>query len=232
MRSLLVPSRLAGADSLRLCAFRSVCASTSIIRSPSRVELLYARSRLVLAAKAFNIPAIDMVSFDRVPRVSLSLASSCVSSPADVDPCIPATFLQVCINYKDETVLKEECEEGRRLGFDGKVRTVPLLFFSLGRDLHPQSPKPNPSRKHVSAVVLTSLILPLPRRLNLPRYPVLFAPRLVSTLSSKPSTLPRSPAFNRASLLRYPVRHTSFSSPPTSLLSLCSTAICSSSYKP
>lgn len=28
------------------------------------------------------------------------------------------------MNYKDEAVLREESEEGRRLGFDGKVRYV------------------------------------------------------------------------------------------------------------
>ena len=78
-----------------LFAAEDFCASTSIVRSPSRIELLHARSRLVLAAKAFNVPAIDMV----------------------------------CINYKDDAVLKEECEEGRRLGFDGKVRTLPCRVW-------------------------------------------------------------------------------------------------------
>lgn len=28
----------------------------------------------------------------------------------------------VCVNYKDTDYLREECEDGRRLGFDGKVR--------------------------------------------------------------------------------------------------------------
>lgn len=28
---------------------------------------------------------------------------------------------QVCVNYKDEAALRAESEEGRRLGFDGKV---------------------------------------------------------------------------------------------------------------
>lgn len=30
----------------------------------------------------------------------------------------------VCVNYKDEAYLKEECEDGRRLGFTGKVSRV------------------------------------------------------------------------------------------------------------
>ena len=38
------------------------CADTSIIRSRSRQELLYTRSQIVIAAKAFSLEAIDMVS--------------------------------------------------------------------------------------------------------------------------------------------------------------------------
>ena len=30
--------------------------------------------------------------------------------------------MQVCVNYKDLDYFKEECEDGRRLGFNGKVR--------------------------------------------------------------------------------------------------------------
>ncbi|KAJ7696006.1 citrate lyase beta subunit [Mycena rosella] len=37
------------------------CADTSILRSPSRLELLYTRSQIVIAAKAFGLEAIDMV---------------------------------------------------------------------------------------------------------------------------------------------------------------------------
>lgn len=39
------------------------CADTTIIRTPSRQELLFARSQVVNAAKAFRLEAIDMVSF-------------------------------------------------------------------------------------------------------------------------------------------------------------------------
>lgn len=63
------------------------CADTSIIRTTSRTELLYTRSRITLAARAHGLQSIDMV----------------------------------CVNYKDVDYLREECEEGRRLGFDGKV---------------------------------------------------------------------------------------------------------------
>jgi citrate lyase beta subunit len=37
------------------------CADTSVIRTDSRKELLYARSQIVVAAKAFGLDAIDMV---------------------------------------------------------------------------------------------------------------------------------------------------------------------------
>lgn len=37
------------------------CADTRIIRTPSRQELLYTRSSIVAAARAFGLDAIDMV---------------------------------------------------------------------------------------------------------------------------------------------------------------------------
>ena len=37
------------------------CADTSVIRTKSGKGLLYARSQVVLAAKAFDLEAIDMV---------------------------------------------------------------------------------------------------------------------------------------------------------------------------
>jgi citrate lyase subunit beta-like protein len=80
-----------------LFAAEDYCADTSIIRSPSRHELLYTRSQVVVAAKAFGLEAIDMV----------------------------------CINYQDYDYLKDECQDGRRLGFDGKQaihpNQVPLI---------------------------------------------------------------------------------------------------------
>lgn len=38
------------------------CADTSVVRTPSRLELLYVRSQIAIAAKAFGLDAIDMVS--------------------------------------------------------------------------------------------------------------------------------------------------------------------------
>jgi citrate lyase subunit beta-like protein len=40
-----------------------VCADTAIIRTSARQELLYPRSKIALAAKAFRLQAIDMARF-------------------------------------------------------------------------------------------------------------------------------------------------------------------------
>ncbi|KLO17277.1 citrate lyase beta subunit [Schizopora paradoxa] len=80
-----------GALTALLFAAEDYCADTSIIRTKSRLELLYTRSQVVIAAKAFGLDAIDMV----------------------------------CVNYKDPAYLRDECEDGRRLGFDGKQAIHP-----------------------------------------------------------------------------------------------------------
>ncbi|KAH7910848.1 citrate lyase beta subunit [Hygrophoropsis aurantiaca] len=74
-----------------LFAAEDYCADTSVVRTSSRQELLYVRSQIVIAAKAFGLNAIDMV----------------------------------CVNYKDLNYLKDECEDGRRLGFNGKQAIHP-----------------------------------------------------------------------------------------------------------
>lgn len=71
---------------------------------------MYTRSQIVVAAKAFGVDAIDMVG---------SLEH--YFSIARTNP--PG---KVCINYKDPDYLKDECEDGRRLGFNGKVTSQPL----------------------------------------------------------------------------------------------------------
>ncbi|KAI0311714.1 citrate lyase beta subunit, partial [Amylostereum chailletii] len=80
-----------------LFAAEDYCADTSIIRTTSRQELLYTRSRIVVAAKAFGLEAIDMV----------------------------------CVNYKDPDYLKDECEDGRRLGFTGKQAIHPVQVKTI-----------------------------------------------------------------------------------------------------
>ncbi|CAL1713375.1 unnamed protein product [Somion occarium] len=44
-----------------LFAAEDYCADTSVIRTPSRRELLYTRSKIAITAKAFGLQAIDMV---------------------------------------------------------------------------------------------------------------------------------------------------------------------------
>ncbi|KAL4251854.1 Pyruvate kinase-like domain superfamily protein [Abortiporus biennis] len=80
-----------GLLSALLFAAEDFCADTSIIRTPSRRELLHVRSEIVLMAKAFRLQAIDMV----------------------------------CVNYKDLDYLKQECQDGRELGFTGKQAIHP-----------------------------------------------------------------------------------------------------------
>jgi hypothetical protein len=46
------------------------CADTSIIRTPSRQELLYTRSQIVVAAKTFGLDAIDMAGDEPMSRSS------------------------------------------------------------------------------------------------------------------------------------------------------------------
>jgi len=50
-----------GQLSALLFAAEDYCADTGIIRTPSRLELLYTRSSIVVTAKAFGLQAIDMV---------------------------------------------------------------------------------------------------------------------------------------------------------------------------
>ncbi|KAG8854304.1 hypothetical protein FRB96_007709 [Tulasnella sp. 330] len=86
-----------------LFAAEDYCADTSIQRTRSRLELLYARSHVVNAAKAWGIQAIDMV----------------------------------CVDYKDLAYLTEECEDGRRLGFDGKQAIHPNQIETIQKAFAP-----------------------------------------------------------------------------------------------
>jgi citrate lyase subunit beta-like protein len=77
----------------RQFAAEDYCASSRIIRTPSRYEMLYARSSVVAVAHAYNLAAIDLV----------------------------------CVKYKGEeaeAILREESEEGRRLGFTGELLSL------------------------------------------------------------------------------------------------------------
>ncbi|KAF8967068.1 Pyruvate/Phosphoenolpyruvate kinase-like domain-containing protein [Flammula alnicola] len=80
-----------GILSALLFAAEDYCADTSIIRTASRRELLFTRSQIVIAAKAFGLDAVDMV----------------------------------CVNFRDLEALRDECVDGRQLGFTGKQAIHP-----------------------------------------------------------------------------------------------------------
>lgn len=68
---------------------------------------------------------------DAVPTITASHCRQGVRPPGDRPRACPPTRIrrvsyssQVCVNYKDEAALREESEEGRRLGFEGKVRNA------------------------------------------------------------------------------------------------------------
>ncbi|KIJ59476.1 hypothetical protein HYDPIDRAFT_33164 [Hydnomerulius pinastri MD-312] len=88
-----------------LFAAEDYCADTSVVRTTSRQELLFVRSQIVIAAKAFGLEAIDMV----------------------------------CVNYKDPEYLREECEDGRRLGFTGKQAIHPTQVDTVNSTFVPTS---------------------------------------------------------------------------------------------
>jgi len=83
--------QVGGVLSAILFAAEDYCADTSIIRTSSRRELLFTRSQIAIAAKAFGLDSIDMV----------------------------------CVHYRDLGILKEECIDGRQLGFTGKQAIHP-----------------------------------------------------------------------------------------------------------
>ncbi|KAJ3316812.1 hypothetical protein HDU76_001539 [Blyttiomyces sp. JEL0837] len=83
-------------------------ADLGLIRTPSRLEMLYARQRLVTVAVAHGLQSIDLV----------------------------------CVNFKEEDVLREECREGRTFGFTGKQAIhpaqVPVIhesFFPTAQEI-------------------------------------------------------------------------------------------------
>jgi citrate lyase subunit beta-like protein len=104
-----------------LFAAEDFCADTSIRRTKHRRELLFARSSVVVAAKAHRLQAIDMVSSIHRLRWSRSLSG------------------QVCINFKDPAVLAEEAAEGAELGFDGKQAIHPAQVEIIQTAFAPSS---------------------------------------------------------------------------------------------
>ncbi|KAJ3108163.1 histone deacetylase [Phlyctochytrium planicorne] len=87
-------------------AAEDFCADVGLIRTPGRLEMVHARQRLVTAAKAFGLQAIDLV----------------------------------CVDFKREEVLVEECTEGRTFGFTGKQAIHPAQSDIGNYHYGPQHP--------------------------------------------------------------------------------------------
>jgi citrate lyase subunit beta-like protein len=83
---------------------RDYCADLGILRSPSRLELLYARQKLVATAVAAGVQAIDLV----------------------------------CVDFKNDSILQEECTEGSNWGFTGKQVIHPRQVAIVNASFKPR----------------------------------------------------------------------------------------------
>ncbi|PWN49128.1 beta subunit of citrate lyase [Violaceomyces palustris] len=86
-----------------LFASEDYCASTGILRTRSRRELLFPRAQMATIARAYGLQAIDMV----------------------------------CVDYRDQQNLSEECIDGRELGFDGKQAIHPVQVETIQSKFSP-----------------------------------------------------------------------------------------------
>ena len=80
----------------------------SITRTPSLKEFLYARSAIVTAARAYNLPS------------TIDLVTTAFKSEAD------------------QETLVEECRDGKRMGFNGKQCIHPSQTETVGRVFSPE----------------------------------------------------------------------------------------------
>nr|CAD7399835.1 unnamed protein product [Timema cristinae] len=79
-----------------------LCASLGVTRSDDGTEILYARQKLVLVAKAFHLQAIDMVHINFQACASVQHSGQIVDLIPDLDG------------------LRKQCEAGARMGYTGK----------------------------------------------------------------------------------------------------------------
>lgn len=77
-------------------------AAVGVKRTPSLLEMIYARQKVVTYAKAYNLSAIDLVC------TALRSNAPSSASPEDMDE-----------------VLRAECRQGREFGFTGKQAIHP-----------------------------------------------------------------------------------------------------------
>ncbi|GAA6004111.1 hypothetical protein JCM10207_002431 [Rhodosporidiobolus poonsookiae] len=113
VREIATASRRVGA---LLFAAEDYCASSSLLRTPSRTELLFARSSVVTVARAYGLGAVDLV----------------------------------CVQYKGDAaleVLRDEAEEGRRMGFSGKQVIHPGQVETVQRAFSPSEAEIDRARR-------------------------------------------------------------------------------------
>ncbi|PSS06843.1 hypothetical protein PHLCEN_2v3562 [Hermanssonia centrifuga] len=126
----------------------AACVQGSI---PSRSRQCISVSRASLRLRSYSTPPPDNAdslpslkrSYLYVPASSDRMLEKSLTSPSDViiydlEDSVPPSvldkesarnrlkdFLHVCVNYKDLDYLKDECADGRRLGFTGKQAIHP-----------------------------------------------------------------------------------------------------------
>ncbi|KAJ7729648.1 Pyruvate/Phosphoenolpyruvate kinase-like domain-containing protein [Mycena maculata] len=118
------------------------CADTSILRSPSRRELLYTRSQIVIAAKAFGLEAIDMVcvNYKDIPYLEdecrdgrqLGFTGKQAIHPAQVD-IIQSAFVPTTTEIERAAKIVHKMEREHALnrgatGLDGEMIDRPMIL--------------------------------------------------------------------------------------------------------
>lgn len=134
-----------GTLSALLFAAEDYCADTSVIRTSSRRELLFTRSQIVIAAKAFELEAVDMVCVDF--RNLETLKDECIDArqlgftgkqaihPSQVD-VIKTTFMPTQAEIERAVkILKamkaaHESQQGA-VALDGQMIDAPMIKQAL-----------------------------------------------------------------------------------------------------
>ncbi|TFK74758.1 beta subunit of citrate lyase [Pluteus cervinus] len=132
---------LGGVLSALLFAAEDYCADTSIIRTSSLRELLYTRSQVVIAAKAFGLEAIDMVCINyKEPEVlqrecrdgrELGFTGKQAIHPAQVE-IIQSTFVPTSKEILRAAKILRQMDESHAsglgaAGLDGEMIDAPMI---------------------------------------------------------------------------------------------------------
>ncbi|KAJ7212309.1 citrate lyase beta subunit [Mycena pura] len=133
---------LGGTLTTLLFAAEDYCADTGILRSPSRHELLYTRSSIVIAAKAFGLNAIDMVCVNYKDRAyledecrdgrQLGFTGKQAIHPLQVD-VIQSTFVPTGAEIERAAKIVHKMEREHALnrgatGLDGEMIDKPMIL--------------------------------------------------------------------------------------------------------